>query len=119
MTDAQGYQPVQAGLAAQIDVETLARWRADGQDHVVLDVREDWEYALCRLPDGIHVPLGRLAAVAEGLPRDRTLVVVCHHGVRSAWAVQWLHRQGFDRAVNLAGGIDAWALCIDPSMEVY
>jgi rhodanese-related sulfurtransferase len=46
-------------------------------------------------------------------------VVVCHHGGRSMQAVGWLRRSGRDDATNLAGGVDAWARRIDPSMAVY
>jgi rhodanese-related sulfurtransferase len=65
------------------------------------------------------VPLAQLPATAATLPRDRMLVVLCHHGMRSAQATSWLRRQGFDKAVNLAGGIDAWAREIDPAVPTY
>jgi rhodanese-related sulfurtransferase len=60
-----------------------------------------------------------LPAAVDSLPDDRDLVVLCHHGVRSALAVRWLRDQGFDRAVNLEGGIDAWARRIAPDMRRY
>jgi len=53
------------------------------------------------------------------LPQDRDLVLVCHHGGRSAQAAAWLAQNGFSRLHNLAGGIDAWARVVDPAMPRY
>jgi rhodanese-related sulfurtransferase len=53
------------------------------------------------------------------LPRDRSLAVICHHGGRSAQATAWLRNQGFDLATNVAGGIDAWARNVDPTLSRY
>ena len=72
---------------------------------------------LGRLEGAVEVPLGRLPGAVDSLPADRDLVVVCHHGVRSALAVRWLQGLGFDRAVNLDGGIDAWARRVEPEMS--
>lgn len=103
----------------EIDVETLSQLR-DGQEALaILDVREPWETAICAIEGSIRIPLGGLADRLGELPRDRLLVVMCHHGGRSAAATALLRRQGFERAVNLAGGIDAWARRIDPGMGVY
>ena len=102
-----------------VSVEDLAAARQAGDGVVVLDVREPWELSVCRLDDSIDVPLATLPGALSRLPFDRDVVVICHHGVRSALAVQWLHGQGFDRAVNLDGGIDAWARRIDPKMRRY
>jgi rhodanese-related sulfurtransferase len=53
------------------------------------------------------------------LDRDREIVVFCHHGSRSAMVVEFLRRQGFERAINMAGGIDAWSLVVDPEVPRY
>lgn len=103
----------------EMEVETLAAMRAAGDAPFVLDVREPWEVELCAIPGSTHIPLGQLASRAGALPAEEVIVVVCHHGMRSAHATGWLRQQGFDRAINLAGGIDAWARRIDPSMKVY
>lgn len=102
----------------------LAVWRASGVPHALLDVREPWEVAVCGFEDAISLPLGELLAgggedVAAKLPRDRPLVVVCHHGQRSLVATLHLRGRGFAEAVNLAGGIDAWATTVDPRMPRY
>lgn len=53
------------------------------------------------------------------LDRDSEIVVFCHHGARSAMVVEWLRRNGFPRAVNLSGGIDAWSVEVDPDVRRY
>jgi rhodanese-related sulfurtransferase len=102
-----------------IDVEDLHRRRGAGEAIALLDIREAWEQALARFEDSIDLPLETLPQRAAELPRDRPLVVICHHGMRSARATQWLRANGFENAVNLEGGIDAWARRIDPAMRTY
>lgn len=103
----------------EITVEMLAAWRKAGEAVTVLDVREDWELATCALPGAFHIPLGALPQRAGELPRDGRLVVMCHHGGRSRRAMEWLRQNGFPQALNLAGGINAWAERVDPEMPTY
>ena len=65
------------------------------------------------------LPLGQLVERGASLPRDRDLVLLCHHGMRSQQAAQWLRRAGYDRVANLAGGIDAWSVEVDPAVARY
>jgi rhodanese-related sulfurtransferase len=102
----------------EMEVEDLAAALAAGP-HAILDVREDWELALCSIAGAQHIPLGELAGRLAELDRGRPLVVICHHGIRSRAAQEFLLRQGFRHVVNLSGGIDAWARRVDPSMAVY
>lgn len=99
----------------------LARWRADASRPapVLVDVREGWELERCRLDDAIHLPLHELARRRDELPRDRDLVIVCHHGVRSRLAAAWLASAGFAPVWNLAGGVEAWAAEADPTLPRY
>lgn len=99
-------------------VEEYAAWRRDKTPHFLLDVREPEEHALARVDGGVLIPLGELGARLSELPKDRPLVVMCHHGIRSAHAVHHLREAGFD-AVNLSGGIDAWAREIDDKISLY
>ena len=105
-------------LPFAIGAPELARWRAAGGCRL-LDVRESWELDICRFAEARHIPLEQLPARLDEVPDDRPLVVVCHHGVRSARAVVFLRRSGVRRAVNLEGGIDAWARVVDADMAVY
>jgi rhodanese-related sulfurtransferase len=102
-----------------ITVAELAQRRRDGQTLTLLDVREPWELEICRIEGALSIPLQQLPARAAELPGDRPLVVFCHFGGRSGQAVAWLRRSGNDQAINLAGGIDAWAREIDRTMETY
>jgi rhodanese-related sulfurtransferase len=84
----------------------------------LLDVREDWEHALVALPGARLIPIDELAGRVGELDPAREVVVYCHHGLRAAAATAWLRRQGIP-AVNLAGGIDAWAQEVDPGLPRY
>ncbi len=75
---------------------------------VLLDVREDDEWAAGRAPGAVHIPLYELPDRLAELPEGRPLSVVCRVGGRSAQATAWLLAQGVD-ARNVAGGMLAWA----------
>jgi rhodanese-related sulfurtransferase len=102
-----------------ISVRDLADMQSTGKRHTVLDVREARELDVCRLDGALHIPMAEVSARADELPRDRLLVVVCHHGARIQMVVDYLRDVGFDNAVNLDGGVDAWACDIDQSMPRY
>jgi adenylyltransferase/sulfurtransferase len=111
-----------SGMSArvpQVTVEQLKEMQDRGERPVLLDVREPHEYALADLPGSLKVPLGALPRSFEQVPKDQELVVYCRSGARSGNAVQFLRQMGYERAVNLSGGINAWAERIDPSMRKY
>jgi rhodanese-related sulfurtransferase len=81
----------------------------------VLDVREPEEWAAGHIDGALHIPLAVLPARLSEVPTDQTLVV-CLVGGRSAQAVMWLQRQGFD-AVNLDGGMLDWAAAGRPMVS--
>lgn len=101
----------------EIDVVTAAQRQAAGA--VLLDVREPHEWDLVHVAGSRHLPMRRVPEALPDLPRDRDLLVLCHLGVRSARVTQFLRAHGFDRAVNVAGGIDAWAEQVDPRLRRY
>ena len=103
----------------EIAVETLAGWRADGTEHVLLDVRESWELEICRLDGSLDIPMGQVPAALDRIPRDRPVVVMCHHGMRSYRVAAFLRANGHAEAINLAGGIAAWADRVDSSLVNY
>lgn len=78
-----------------------------GSDALLIDVREDDEWAAGHAPEALHFPMSRLQERVGELPVDRTLVCVCHVGMRSAAVAAALNRSGW-RAVNLEGGMSAW-----------
>lgn len=87
---------------------------------LLLDVREPWEAEIVRLPESHLLPMSRLhPGVRDELPGERDIVVICHHGIRSAQVARWLEGAGLQRVFNLTGGIDAWARQVDPALPVY
>ena len=90
---------------------------------LLLDVREDWEVAQVALrhegADWLHIPMNEVPARLGELEASRAVVCYCHHGVRSLQVVAFLSARGFDSVYNLAGGIDAWSLQVDPSLPRY
>lgn len=104
---------------SEIDVTTLAHLRRDGTPHTILDVREPQEVAVCSIPGSLYVPMQQVPRQLGKLPQDRPLVVLCHHGVRSATVTAYLQQNGFANALNLAGGIDAWARLVETDMPRY
>lgn len=110
--------PSPAGVP-EVSVHELSALRDGDAPPVLLDVREPWEREIAALPDSLNIPMGEIPDAVADLPRDRAIVVMCHHGMRSARVAGWLRVQGFDRVLNLAGGIDAWARHIDPSTGTY
>lgn len=103
----------------EIDVEALDAMRKSGTPHVALDVREAWEVDIAAIDGSLHIPLNTLPGKLEQLPKDCPIVVICHHGGRSAQATMFLRHKGFDNATNLDGGVDAWARRIDTTMRTY
>jgi len=86
---------------------------------VLLDVRQDWETKLCRLPNAVHIPIEEIELRTDELNPGDDIVVYCHQGVRSAAVAQYLRDLGFTRVRNLAGGLDAWARTVEPTMRRY
>lgn len=86
---------------------------------LLLDVRQDWETKLCRLPNAVHIPIEEIELRVEELNSEDEIVVYCHQGVRSAAVAQYLRGLGFTRVRNLAGGLDAWARTVDATMRRY
>ena len=107
-------------MIQQIAVKQLAARMEAGERFYFLDVRQPAEHAIAALPGSKLIPLNELAArVAEvQVPADATLVVYCHHGIRSMHAGMFLAQRGFT-PVSLAGGIDAWSIEIDPDVPRY
>lgn len=85
----------------------------------LLDVREPWEFEVCRIAGSRLIPMSQLVARLGELDPKAPVVVICHHGVRSQRVAAYLERSGFIDVTNLVGGVDAWARTIDPTMPLY
>jgi len=91
------------------DVPTVTVGEVDElDDPFLLDVREQDEYDAGHAPGVVLHPMSELPEVAPDLPTDRTVLCICRSGARSGAATEYLRRQGVD-AVNLEGGMQAWA----------
>lgn len=86
---------------------------------LLLDVREPWEFDICRINGSKLIPLREIHYAIEQLDRQQHTVVICHHGIRSQQACFYLTQMGFSNIFNLRGGVNAWALEVDPSMATY
>lgn len=110
-----------------LSVQELAQKRDNDEDFILLDVREPNELLYANLGDGVlAVPLSELARQGpESLPeavltdKDVEIVVMCHHGNRSAQVTAWLRQQGWTNVFNMDGGIDAYAIAVDPAVGRY
>ena len=92
-----------------------------GEPLLLVDVRQPEEYAICRIAGGVLLPLGELAGrVGElDVPDGATVVVYCHHGMRSLSGAEVLMQAGVPNVVSLAGGIEAWSTLVDSSVPRY
>jgi adenylyltransferase/sulfurtransferase len=86
----------------------------------LLDVREADEFAMCHLQGAILIPLETLPTEFYRIPQTQPVVIYCHHGIRSAMAIEYLQKKhGFENLFILEGGIHAWAIEIDNQMLCY
>jgi rhodanese-related sulfurtransferase len=108
-------------IPAEIDVNAVHGMLERGDDFLLLDCRNDDEVQLVRIEGSRHIPMGQLPDRVGELEADkqRPIVVHCHHGGRSLRVTHWLRGQGFANVRNMTGGIDAWALQVDPSLSRY
>src|SRR5687767_4443296 len=99
-------------MVQQITPNELSERLAAGEPVYLIDVRQPWEHELAALPGSVLVPLGELVPRREEIvpPEGATVVVYCHHGIRSLSGAALLEQMGFQQVVSLAGGIDAWSL---------
>lgn len=83
-------------------------------DHILLDVREHVELESAAVDGALHIPMGEIPARLDEIPRDRTIICMCHIGGRSMQVAGFLAAQGFGQVLNMTGGIEAWLTDVDP-----
>jgi rhodanese-related sulfurtransferase len=108
-------------LLLDIDVQAVSKLLDDKEPFLFLDCREASEVETAKINGTTHIPMREISGrLAELQPHQNGRVIVhCHHGGRSLRVTQFLRQQGFDKAQNMAGGIDAWSLEIDPTIPRY
>lgn len=112
-------QPTMDDYPLEISVQNAKRLIDAGEGVHVLDVRETYEREIGHIKGSEHIPLRQIPEYVGSLPRDRQLLIYCHHGNRSMRATEFLRARGFSAVTNIAGGIDAWSQEIDPSVRRY
>ena len=108
-----------AGKLWDISAKELAARIKAGEDLRVIDVREPHEQEISRLEGAEMIPLGQVASRLSELDSAEEIVLICKSGTRSARALEILISAGFKKVKNLKGGINAWAVMVDPSLPVY
>ena len=105
----------------EIDVRAVQALRAGGEPFLLVDCREPDEHAIARIEGAVLIPMQTIPERLADLEPHRAgrIVVHCHHGGRSLRVTQFLRQRGFAQAQNMAGGIDAWSLRIDPTVPRY
>lgn len=116
------FQPSNSSIP-EISVDALAAHLKESQEIQLIDVREPQELAIVHLPGFQNLPLSEFAAWSGNIPTHLDphceTLVICHHGMRSAQMCQWLVSQGFTDVKNIRGGIDAYAVEVDPDLPRY
>ena len=103
----------------QLTPSALQTMRQSDAAPLCLDVRTMGEYETASIGNTQNIPMHEIADRIEELPRDRHIVVICHHGIRSMRVALYLRHSGFTVVSNLAGGIDAWSTDVDASVPRY
>ncbi|WP_296810695.1 rhd_2599 family sulfurtransferase [Thiocapsa sp.] len=93
----------------EIDSESLHGRIASGEDVLLVDIRTPAEVAQGAIPDAMQLPMHLIPIRISELPKDRDVVLYCRSGARSYQACAYMMQQGYDRVLNLRGGIIAWA----------
>ena len=86
---------------------------------IILDVREKWEYDICHIKESVHIPMGQIAERKDELNMEDTIIVVCHHGIRSRMIAKHLINLGFEKIINLSSGLEGWSNDVDRNMNKY
>ncbi len=108
-------------LEMEIDCPAVKQLLDEQADCLLLDVRTPAEREVAALEPSMLIPIQVIAERADELQphKDQRIIVYCHHGGRSEQVTTWLRQQGFSKAQNMTGGIDAWAVQVDPSLPRY
>ncbi|MEM9158873.1 MAG: molybdopterin-synthase adenylyltransferase MoeB [Verrucomicrobiota bacterium] len=102
----------------EIDINETKRL-LDETEAMLVDVREPFEFDICSIDGSLKIPMNSIPSNLDRLPKDKHILFHCHHGGRSMNVVKYLRQNGYENTTNVAGGIDAWAIEIDPSLQRY
>ena len=103
----------------EISVQELKQKLDQDEPIQLIDVREPMEHQIVCLEEASLIPMNDLPQHIEGLDSNREIILHCHHGIRSMQAAYYLYQNGFQNVKSLTGGIDQWAIEIDPTLNRY
>ena len=99
--------------------EELKKRLDPGQKPILLDVREPWEFSICKIEGSVNISMSEPEKLINELNANDEIIAICHHGMRSFQVCDYLENNGFNKVLNLDGGIDSWAKTIDTDMAQY
>lgn len=103
----------------RLSVNELKALIDSGKDYCLIDVRNPNEFEYCNIGATL-IPMNEIPLKLSAIPREKPVIVHCHHGGRSKRVIQWLQENhGFENLYNLDGGIHAWSCEIDPEIPQY
>ena len=106
-------------LFKSLSPRELSEKLQNGEQVKLIDVREPEEFALANVGGAELLPLTKFQEWHDKLNPADEIVVLCHHGIRSAQVCAYLTQQGFENVWNLSGGIDAWSVTVDRNVPRY
>ena len=99
--------------------EELKKRLDAGEKPILLDVREPWEFSICKIEGSVNISMSEPEKLINKLNANDEIIAICHHGMRSFQVCNYLENNGFNNTLNLDGGIDSWAKTIDTDMAQY
>ena len=99
--------------------EELKKRLDAGEKPILLDVREPWEFSICKIEGSVNISMSEPEKLIGELNANDEIIAICHHGMRSFQVCNYLENNDFNKVLNLDGGIDSWAKTIDTDMAQY
>lgn len=99
--------------------EELKKRLDAGEKPILLDVREPWEFTICKIEGSVNISMSEPEKLINELNANDEIIAICHHGMRSFQVCNYLENNGFNKVLNLDGGIDSWAKTIDTDIAQY
>jgi len=103
----------------QISAKSLQEKLANNTKVTLLDVRESNEFKFAHIEGSLHIPLSLIPLKINEIDTTKDCVVICHHGMRSQQAANFMVNSGLNNIYNLSGGIDAWSVDCDSTVSRY
>ena len=106
-------------MVTELDPRELRGLLERKEKVLLLDIREPWERDQALIRPSLFIPMEEVPDRLHEIPQEGTVVVYCHHGMRSYVVADYLEQRGFSRVRSLRGGIDGWSTLVDPDVPHY